>query len=88
LSDEKHRPNRNDAGAGEVFDKNGKAGKIGDLYRASDGRVYKMHGYAGERQPGTNAEYARDIEWVSPNTPWTDSAVGLSVDDQTIIWGS
>lgn len=88
MVEDKGRKPGNPVGGGVCYDKHGHPIAIGDLYRAPDGRVYKAHGFTGERQPGTNAEYARDVEWMPPDTPWTDSARTKGDDDQSIIWGS
>lgn len=86
---EPQRPERPTAGGGIAYDKHGNAFTNGDKVRGADGRIYKVHGLGVESQPGTFAAYARDVEKVPDNTPWTDSAAGLPpTRAQTILWGS
>jgi len=84
MTDKKHDTT---VGGGVAYDKNGNVLKVGDLYRAPDGKIYKVNGFTVETKPGTNAQYSRDVEAVPPDTPWTDSATG-SPQPQSIIWGS
>ena len=85
MTDKKHDTN---VGSGVAYDKYGNELKVGDLYRTADGHVFKVHGLTVETKPGTNAEYSRDVEKVPADTPWTDTAIGLSPQPQSIIWGS
>lgn len=86
MSDEKKHDTN--VGSGVAYDKNGAELKVGDLYRAPDGHVYRVNGLTVESKPGTNAQYSRDVVKVPADTPWTDSAGGLSPQPQSIIWGS